>query len=93
MIRQNPLLTLLLGANNPAAADIMMMAQGAGLVDIAVQGYQAYASGHIHDFVAYQYAHNDAFRKFYDSHKDQTLHDFFDSYGITIDDSASGVVK
>lgn len=85
---QSPLLGLLFGQNNPAANNIMMMAQSAGLIDLAAQGYQAYRSGRLPDFVAYQYDHNPAFRDFYARHKDQTLDEFLSGHNINLDDTS-----
>lgn len=80
---QSPLLSMLLG-NNPAATNLMALAQNAGLVDVAMQGYNAYQSGKLPDFVAYQYENNIKFRKFYDKHKDQTFAEFLAENGITL---------
>lgn len=85
---QSPLLGLLFGQNNQAANNIMMMAQSAGLIDLAAQGYQAYRSGRLPDFVSYQYANNPAFRAFYDKHKGQTLAEFFEGHNINLDDTS-----
>lgn len=52
---QNQLLAMLLGPNNPAVSNLMGMAQSAGLIDLAMQGYQAYKMGKLPEFVAYQY--------------------------------------
>ena len=82
---QNPLLGMLLGQNNPAAANIMAMAQSAGLVDLAIQGYQAYKSGRLPEFVSYQYENNIAFRKFYDKHKNETFKEFLKSNAIDLE--------
>lgn len=84
MQMQSPLLNLLLGQNNPAAANLLGMAQSAGLIDIAMQGYQAYKSGKLPEFVAYQYDNNITFRKFYDKHKNQTLEEFFKENNINL---------
>lgn len=80
----NPFLTMLLGQNNPAAANIMAMAQGAGLIDIAIQGYQAYQSGRLPEFVSYQYENNITFRKFYDKNKGKTFEEFFKENNINL---------
>lgn len=82
---QNPLLGMLLGQNNPAAANIMAMAQSAGLIDLAIQGYQAYKAGRLPEFVSYQYENNIAFRKFYDRHKDETFKEFLKSNAIDLE--------
>lgn len=74
---QSQILSLLMGQNNPAVGNLMAMAQNAGLVDLAMQGYQAYKTGKLPEFVAYQYDNNIHFRKFYDKHKNQTLEEFF----------------
>lgn len=82
---QSPLLGMLLGQNNPAAANIMAMAQSAGLIDLAIQGYQAYKSGRLPEFVSYQYENNIAFRKFYDKHKNETFKEFLKSNAIDLE--------
>lgn len=81
---QSPILNLLLGPNNPAAANLMLLAQRAGLADLAMQAYGAYQSGKLPEFVAYQYEHNLAFRKFYDAHKDKTLREFLENHDINL---------
>ena len=63
----------------------MAMAQSAGLVDLAIQGYQAYKSGRLSELVSYQYEHNIAFRKFYDKHKDETFKEFLKSNAIDLE--------
>lgn len=82
---QNPLLGMLLGQSSPAAANLVAMAQSAGMIDLAVQGYKAYKAGQLPEFVAYQYNNNIAFRKFYDKHKDETLKEFFKSNAIDLE--------
>lgn len=81
---QSPLMNLFLGPNNPAVGNLMAMAQNAGLVDLAMQGYQAYKAGRLPEFVAYQYDNSIHFRKFYDKHKGQTLEEFFRENGINL---------
>lgn len=78
------LLGLLLGQGNPATVNLMSMAQSAGLIDLAMQGYNAYKMGKLPEFVAYQYENNLSFRKFYDKYKGQTLEEFFTDNGIKI---------
>lgn len=82
---QSQLLNLLLGQNNPTVGNLLFAAQGAGLIDVAMQGYQAYQSGKLPEFVAYQYDNNITFRKFYDKHKNQTLKEFFGENGINLE--------
>ena len=48
---QSPILNLLLGPNNPAAANLMLLAQRAGLADLAMQAYGAYQSGKLPEFI------------------------------------------
>lgn len=81
---QSPLLNLLMGQNNPAVGNLMAMAQNAGLIDLAMQGYNAYKTGRLPEFVAYQYDNNIHFRKFYDRHKCQTLEEFFKENHINL---------
>lgn len=83
---QNQLLSLFLGQNNQAVGNLMAVAQSAGLIDIAMQGYQAYKLGKLPEFVSWQYENNIAFRKFYDTHKKQTLEEFMKEKNIIIDD-------
>lgn len=81
---QSPILGMLFGQNNQAAANLMAMAQNAGLADLAMQGYSAYRTGRLPEFVSYQYDNNIHFRKFYDKHKNQTLEEFFHDSGINL---------
>ena len=81
---QSQILTMLLGPNNPMAAGIMNAVQNAGLIDIALQAYQAYQAGALPDFVVYQYDNNIHFRKFYDKHKSETLQEFFAQNNINL---------
>lgn len=74
---QSPLMDFLLGKNNHAAENLMMMAQGAGLIDVIMQGYQAYKEGKLPEFAVKMYESNITFRKFYDKNKDKTLETFF----------------
>lgn len=79
---QNQLLSLLLGQNNPAVGNLVSIARSAGLIDIAIQGYQAYQNGKLPEFVSYQYNKNITFRKFYDKYKGKTLQEFFNQNNI-----------
>lgn len=82
---QSPILGMLFGQNNSAALNLMAMAQNAGLLDLAMQGYSAYRTGRLPEFVLYQYENNIHFRKFYDKHKNQTLQEFFEENKINLE--------
>ena len=82
---QSQILNLFLGQNNPATANILRIAKGTGLIELAMQGYQAYQCGKLPDFVSYQYENNINFRKFYDKHKNETFQEFFQKNNINLE--------
>ena len=44
--------------------NILDIARNAGLIDVAMEGYNAYRNGKLDVFVNYHYYNNDKFRKF-----------------------------
>lgn len=81
----NQMLSMLFGKNNPAMNNLLGMAQGAGLIDIAMQGYKAYQAGKLPEFLQNQYDNNIHFRKFYDKNKNKTLSEFFSEKNINLE--------
>lgn len=81
---QSQLLNLLLGPNNPMSSNLMSLAKSAELAETAAQGFEAFQTGKLPEFVERQYDTNIIFRKFYDKHKDQTLKDFFAEIGAAL---------
>ena len=82
---ESQLLNLLIGQNTPMMANLMGMAKGAGLIDLAMQGYGAYQNGKIPEFMQYQYDNNIAFRKFYDKNREKTLEEILRENGIHLE--------
>lgn len=74
----NQMLSMLFG-KNPLLNDL---AQNAGLVDLVMQGYQAYKNGKLPDFLQYQYDNNIQFRKFYDKNKGKSFEEFLKEKNI-----------
>lgn len=81
----NQMLNMLFGQNNPAMSNLLGMAQSAGLIDIAMQGYRAYQEGKLPEFMQYQYDNNIHFRKFYDKNKNKTFSEFFSEKNINLE--------
>lgn len=69
---------------NPQINNLLGMAQGAGLLDIAMQGYNAYRNGKLQVFAKYQYDNNPNFKKFYDENKNKTFEQFLNEKGIEL---------
>lgn len=66
-------------------SNLLGMAQNAGLIDIAMQGYRAYQEGKLPEFMQYQYDNNIHFRKFYDKNKNKTFSEFFSEKNINLE--------
>ena len=64
---QSQLLNLLLGPNNPMSSNLMSLAKSAELAETAAQGFEAFQTGKLPEFIERQYDTNIIFWKFYDA--------------------------
>lgn len=70
--------------SSPQINSILGLAQSAGLLDIAIQGFNAYKNGKLDVFVGYHYQNTPAFKKFFDENKDKTFAEFLEEKGINL---------
>lgn len=70
---------------NQQINNILMLAQNMGLIDLAMQGYNAYKNGKLDIFVNYHYANNKEFKDFFDKNKNKTFEQFLKDKGINVE--------
>lgn len=89
----NPLLSQIGAPAGPFPAKLSGALQAAGLMNIAVQAFQAYRSGKLDEFAQKLYSQNPEFRKFADANKGKTLGQMAQENGVDLDGLARGFFK
>lgn len=88
----NPLMMQIGQTASPFSGKITGALQAAGMMNLAIQAYQAYRSGHLDEFAQDLYQKNPDFRKFADANRGKTLGQMAKENGVDLD-QLSGMLK
>lgn len=92
----NPLMQSMgsgMAPRNPFPAKIASALQAAGLMNIAMQAWNAYKSGHLDEFAQKLYETNPQFRAYADQNKGKTLGQIAQENGVDINQIAGQFQK